>query len=442
LSTENDDEESLVMISSDKLAIEGGSPSFDPGEIKPWPPVDDADRQAVLAVFGRGKYTFDYESRSFQEEFAAWNGNQHAIFTNSGTAALHMCVAACGVGAGDHVLVPAYSWSSSATCVIHHNGIPVFVDIDWDTMNIDVDKIEAAITPRTKAIIVVHLHGLAVDMDKVMAVARKHNLKVIEDACQAHGALFQGHKTGTLGDCAAFSFNQNKCVCAGEAGMFVTNDDDLRNRAAQIWSFGETRAPNENRDYHAYALGWMYRSNELTAAFARSQFGKFEGYFKTCRENAMALDQELAEIKGLLRPVEPEGHTHNWYNYCPRVDMEAIGWTGDPTLMRDAIVKAIQAEGVPVIVWQRFILPAMTVFQAKNAYGGGCPWSIPGADEGVDYAPERFPVAQRHCARYFAMVMCLRAPNTSGTARKIGQSIRKVFDNIHTIDPEKVMAAK
>jgi len=147
------------MISSDKLAIEGGSPSFDPGEIKPWPPVDDADRQAVLAVFGRGKYTFDYESRSFQEEFAAWNGNQHAIFTNSGTAALHMCVAACGVGAGDHVLVPAYSWSSSATCVIHHNGIPVFVDIDWDTMNIDVDKIEAAITPRTKAIIVVHLHG-------------------------------------------------------------------------------------------------------------------------------------------------------------------------------------------------------------------------------------------------------------------------------------------
>jgi len=156
----------------------------------------------------------------------------------------------------------------------------------------------------------------------------------------------------------------------------------------------------------------MYRSNELTAAFARSQFGKFEVYFKPCRENAMVLNRELAELKGLLCPVEPEGHTHNWYNYCPRVDMEAIGWTGDPPLMRDAIVKTIQAEGVPVSVWQRFILPAMTVFQAS------------------------------HCARYFAMVMCLRAPNTSDTARKIGQSIRKVFDNIHTIDPEKVMATK
>lgn len=119
----------------------------------------------------------------FEKEFAAWNGNRYAITTNSGTAALHMAIAACGCSEGDEILVTAYSWSSSATCILHHNCIPVFVDIDFDTINIDVDKIEAAITPKTKAIIVVHLHGLAVNMDKVMALAARHNLKVIEDAC-------------------------------------------------------------------------------------------------------------------------------------------------------------------------------------------------------------------------------------------------------------------
>ncbi len=427
---------------TDQLAILGGKPAFDPAELKPWPPIDDTDRKMVLDVLDSGKFTYGANSKAFQDEFAAWNGNKHAIFTNSGTAALHMGVAACGVGAGDHVLVPAYSWSSSATCIIHHDAIPVFVDIDWKTMLIDVNKIEAAITPRTKAIIVVQLHGLTADMDKIMAIAAKHNLKVIEDACQAHGALYKGRPAGTLGHCAAFSFNQNKCLCSGEGGMFVTNDDDIRARAAQVWSFGETRAPNESRDYHAYALGWMYRSNELTAAFGRAQLKKFPGYYKACRENAAALDKELTGLKGLERPTEPPGCTHNWYNYCPRIDMEAIGWTGDPALMRNAVVKAIQAEGVPVSVWQRFILPAMTVFQAKNAYGGGYPWAIPGANDGVDYTPSRFPVALRHCDRYFAMVMCLRAPNTPATARKIGQAIRKVFDNINKIDPQKVMEMK
>ena len=146
-----------------------------------------------------------------------------------------MAVAACGCGAGDHVLVTAYSWSSSATCVIHHNCLPVFVDIDFATMNMDVAKIEAALTPKTKAIIsMINLHGLAVNMEQVMAIARKHHLKVIEDACQAHGAMFAGQKVGTFGDCAAFSLNQNKCLCSGEGGLFVTNNEDIANAAGDL----------------------------------------------------------------------------------------------------------------------------------------------------------------------------------------------------------------
>ena len=148
---------------------------------------------------------------------------------------------------GDEIIVTAYSWSSSATCILHHNCIPVFVDIDWATMNMDVEKIEAAITAKTKAIIVVHLHGLAVDMDKVMAIAKKHGLKVIEDACQAHGTRFRGKKVGTMGHCGAFSFNQNKNLCSGEGGMFVSDDEETMKKARSLWSFGETRSPVEQR---------------------------------------------------------------------------------------------------------------------------------------------------------------------------------------------------
>jgi len=428
---------------SAQLAILGGERAVPDGMIAKWPPVDEADREMVLASLNGQVHAYGPNCEAFQQEFAEWNGNKHAIFTNSGTAALHMAVAACGAAAGDHVLVPAYSWSSSATCIIHHNAVPVFVDIDFDTINIDVDKIEAAITPRTKAIIVVHLHGLAVNMPKVMAVARKHNLKVIEDCCQAHGALFDGRKVGTFGDCAAFSFNQNKCLCSGEGGMFVTDDDEMRARATQVWSFGETRTPAESRDYHAYALGWMYRGNDLTAAFGRAQLQKLDHYFNTQRENAAVLNNELKNIKGLIIPTEPDGHTHNWYNYTSRIDMDAIGCTADPRRMRDAVMKALNAEGVPAGVWQNFILPAMTVFQAKNAYGGGCPWSCHLA-EGVEveYDPSAYPAAQEHTDTHFGMTTPLRAPNGLDVAKAVGVGFRKVFEHIGKIDPDEILAVK
>ena len=210
-----------------KLAVHGGKPTIPPGTIQKWPPIDDIDRKMVLSSLEGTTHTFGPNCTALQDEFAAWNGNRFALTTNSGTAALHMCVAACGCGAGDQVIVPAYTWSSSATCVLQHNSIPVFVDIDLDTMNVDIGRLEAAITRKTKAILAVHLHGLPVEMEPVLAIARKHGLKVIEDACQAHGALYKGRKVGTWGDCAAFSMNQNKTLCSGEGGMFVTDDEEM-----------------------------------------------------------------------------------------------------------------------------------------------------------------------------------------------------------------------
>lgn len=425
----------------DKLAINGGKPAIPAGTIKPWPPISDIDRKMVMASLEGGSHAHGPNCTAFAEEFAAWNGNKYAINTNSGTAALHMGIAACGLGAGDHVLVTSYSWSSSATCILHHNCIPVFVDIDFDTINIDVKKIEAAITPKTKAIVVVHLHGLSVNMDAVKKIARKHKLFVIEDACQAHGAMFNGHKTGTQGDCAAFSFNQNKCLCAGEGGMFVTNNEELWNKAKSLWSFGETRTPEESRDYHAYALGWMYRGNDLTAAFGRAQLTKLDKYFKIQRENAALFIDLLKDTPALILPTEPKGHVHNWYNFTSRIDMKAAGWKDNPRMFRDAVIAALRAEGAQIGVWQNFILPAMTVFQAKNAYGKGCPWSCP-YTKPVKYNVEDFPVATRHTETHFGMTYPLRAPNGKKSVRATAKAFQKVFNNLDKLDVEKIMAPK
>jgi len=419
------------------LAILGGSKAVPDGMLSAWPPITDLDRQYVMASLESASHACGPNCAALESEFAAWNGNRHAITTNSGTAALHMAVAACGCGAGDHVLVTAYSWSSSATCIIHHNALPIFVDIDFSTINIDTEKIEAAITPRTKAIIVVHLHGLAVNMERVLAIARKHNLKVIEDCCQAHGALFNGKRVGTFGDCAAFSFNQNKCLCSGEGGMFTTDDAEIAAAARQIWSFGETRTPSEQRDYHAYALGWMYRNNELTAAFGRAQLTRMDEYLAAQRTNATVLLQALAGITGLIVPTQPEGHLHNWYNFTNRVDMQAIGWSGEPTVMRDAIIQALNAEGVPVGIWQHFSLPAMTVFRAKNAYGHGCPWKCAFGQDIPEYDPANYPEAQRHCDTHFGMTTPLRAPHGADVAEAVGEAFRKVFSQLDRLPVEQ-----
>lgn len=417
----------------EELAILGGQKAVPDGAVAKWPPVGQIDREMVLASLAGADHTFGPNCKAFQEEFAAWNGNGFALTTNSGTAALHMGVAACGVGAGDEVIVPAYTWSSSATCVLHHNAIPVFVDIDWPTMNIDADRIADAVTEKTKAIIVVHLHGLAADMNGVLAAAAEHGLKVIEDCCQAHGATFAGRKVGTFGDCAAFSFNQNKCLCAGEGGMFVTDDEGVLSAARQLWSFGETRTPLQDRDYHAYALGWMYRNNDLSAALGRAQLRRLDDYLAAQKANAARLTECLSDVPGLILPDEPPGRGHNWYNYTLRFDMSALGHAHDAAAFRDRIVKAMQAEGVATSLWQRFILPAMTVFQSANAYGRGCPWDCQHARR-LRYRPQDYPVAQRHADWHTGMTTPLRAPNGPEVAEITAGGIRKVMDNIDRLE--------
>ncbi|MCK5461737.1 MAG: aminotransferase class V-fold PLP-dependent enzyme, partial [Bacteroidales bacterium] len=203
---------------SEKLAVNGGNKTVPDGLQKSWPPINQDDIDAVVAVLNKGVLWGPMEEQviGLQEDFARYIGAKHALVVNSGTAALHAAVVAAGIGPGDEVITPAYSFWATAQAVLAHNGIPVFVDIDPDSMNMDPSKIEEKITEKTKALMPVHVHGLCADMDPINDIARKYNLRVIEDAAQAAGATYKGKSAGILGDVAGFSLNGSKNLPAGE----------------------------------------------------------------------------------------------------------------------------------------------------------------------------------------------------------------------------------
>ena len=418
-----------------RLAINGGPPAVPKATLQSTPPVTALDEEMVLSSLRSWNHTWGEHCEALQGEWAAWNGNKHCLAMTSGTAALHSAIVACGLSAGDEVITPAYSWTSSVSCILHANCIPVFVDVEPVSYNIDPACIEEAITPRTKAIIAVHLHGIPCDMDAIMDIALRRNLSVIEDACQAHGALYKGHKVGTIGDCAAFSLNQNKMLSAGEGGLFVTDDATLLERARSLVLFGDFRAPSNDPEYHFYGLGYMYRYNELCAAWARAQLTRLDESIAHARSLFAVLRSRLAGIPGLILPTEPENVTENAYNFVCHVDPKAVGYEGQTAMFREAMITALAAEGVPASVWQRRILPEMAAVAAKNAYGSGSPWRESGSD--VDYDPGQFPVALAHSDSYF-IIGSLRMPNTVETAEMIADGVRKVFESLDEINIDEL----
>lgn len=423
-----------MHIAATQLALLGGPKSVPEGlSFQTWPLIDAQDEQLVLASLRQPHHASGPHVRMLAEEFAAWNGNRHCLPTNSGTAALHMCVAGCGVGAGDEVITPCLSWTSSATAIVHHNAIPVFVDVDWATMLIDPAKIEAAITERTRAILVVHYWGVACDMDAILAIARKHKLKVIEDACQAHGALDKGRKVGTIGDAAAFSLNQNKNLCGGEGGFFVTNDSTVFDRGKAVSSFSDMRPPEAGRDYHDYGLGWMYRTSDLPAAFALSQLRKLDATNAQAQANWHRLDEKLAGTPHLVRPYHSEARPTNGYAYVYRVDPAYARQRGVRLAeLTDAIVTAVGAEGVG-LARANWLLPAHAVFQVKDFYGKGSPWTDGHARSNVCYDLDQYPVGQQCVNTCLWNINTHRPPNGNVQIDALAAAVRKVFENLDEV---------
>ena len=385
---------------SERLAIWGGAPAVPPGPHRVWPRITAEDKASVLGVLERGIVggAEAPEAVGLQDDFAAYVGARHCLATNSGTAALHLALLALDIQPGDEVITSAFSFSASALAVLHALAVPVFADIRPDTYTLDPDHVERLIGPRTRAIIPVHIHGLPADLDRILAIAERHGLAVIEDACQAHGATFQGRRVGPLGRLGAFSLNYTKSLPGGEGGLLVTDDDALLERANMFRIFGERTEKMDDelfRPYHSYVIGWNYRSQELPAAFARSQLRRLDENNERAQHNAARLTQGLTGLRGVHPPRVPDDRTHVYQKYRLRLHADEMGLAAEPRAVRDAMLRALRAEGVEAVLWHTTPLPAYPLFQQRAGFGGAFPWTVPPAGRSITYHPEDYPEATR-----------------------------------------------
>ncbi len=353
-------------------------------EVPKWPVVTKEDIFAIMAVIKREEF-WGFAAKevvALEKEYSEYVGVEHCLALDSGTAALHAAVAAAGIGPGDEVLLPALTFVASAASVLHNQGIPVFIDVNSSTFNIDPAKIEEKICEKTKAIMPVHFHGLPADMDEINTIAKKYNLVVIEDGAQAHGALYKGKKTGRLGDlCGASIMPGKNLPGGGEGGLLTTNNSDYYERARMIRVFGEITGPGKVRAYDARTLGWNYRMSPLCAAMARSQLTRLDEYTKLRQSVAEYFSSRLREIPGLESPCVSSDRTHVYHIYRFKVNAEEAGLGIDNGRFRKALQDILSSEGVPVAYYQTNPIPGQRLFQEKIGYGKGCPWTCPHARE-------------------------------------------------------------
>ena len=420
----------------EKLAIHGGPRTVPHGFIQPWPQVTDADKAAIAEVLAAEKITEQQriQSEGLAQEWAAYMGVRYCIPVNSGTAALHLCVAGIGIEPGDEVIIPAFTFWATAAAVLHHNAIPVFVDIEPVTYCIDPGQIEAKITARTRAILPVHIHGMPADMDAILAIAKKHNLKVIEDVAQAHGARYKGRYCGAFGEAAGYSTQASKTLSSGcQGGLFTTDDEQIYRRAALLQYFGEIVVPGrerEEQEYNAYGLGWMYRGDMFSQAFIRSQLKRLDENNALRVRNCDYLTEHLNEIDGIETPVVPAGCEPVYYNYVIGFDPGALGLDVSAQTLREKVQAALRAEGVPTGQWQRLPVPSQEIFQNRIGYGKGCPWHC--NQSTVEYRTEDYPKAvefiNSHC-----YLFDVNPPNDLELMRLYVAALRKVMGQVDAV---------
>lgn len=415
-----------------KLALTGGKPVLQPGWKKNWPIITEEDIEAVTGVLRRknlGGGAGGPEALALEKEWAEYNGVEHSLALNTGTAALHCCISALGIGTGDEVIMPAYTFVASAMAVLHHNAIPVFADIRPDTFCIDTNKIEEKITSKTKAIMPVHVFGQPADMDEIMAIAKKYGLYVIEDACQAQGALYKGQKAGTIGDMSGFSLQTTKNLMCGEGGLLLTKNEELKKKASLTRIFGEYIENEATRDYNSFTVGWNYRMSDIMASLARTQLKRLNEINAVNITNSEYLSKKLKNIPGIIPPFLAPDRKNVFYKYAVTVNPEAMGIEATAPDVRLAFEKALIAEGIPAARWQKRPVPAQDIFQNLNAYEKGCPWSCPHARRGISYDLNEFPATSQVVDSVF-MLDVVRAPNGTDLMDNVADAFEKIVENI------------
>jgi len=294
-------------------------------------------------------------TKQFEANFAKFVKAKHAIAVSSGTAALHMTLWAADVKVGDEVILPSFTFIATAEAVALVGAKPVFVDIKPKTYNIDPDKIEPAITSKTKAIIPVDLYGLPAEMDKIREISDKHNLILIEDAAQAHGASYKAKPPGFFADMTCWSFYASKNMTTGEGGMITTRNDDYAEKLRLIRSHGE------KEEYSASILGHNYRMPEIEAAIGIAQLRKLPMFAQKRRRNAQALTERLRNVKQLVLPSEPRGCRSSWYLYTVRIRRGSAK-------VRDGIVEHLRKKGVGAAIYYHMPVHQMPCYQRFGTY--------------------------------------------------------------------------
>jgi len=350
-----------------------------------WPVYTDATIKKVLEVFENNRFTISgywtgkkSMEQVFAKKFAEYNGVPYCVPTSNGSNALVVALEALDIGFEDEVIVPALTWLATATSVLNVNAFPVIIDVDPDTYCMDANIIESYITEKTKAIIPVHLYGCMSDMDAVMSIAKKHNLKVIEDCAQTHGSIWKGKKAGTIGDVGAFSFEQSKTLSSGEGGCVITKDTELYELLSQLRVDSRvfTDKTVNYGDLELIELGRIqgsnYKMTEIQAAILIEQLEYLEELNIIREENALYLDNYIKLIPGLkIMKRLPQINRQSYFSYCIKVDSQYFDCSNDIKLLliREKILKSLRERlGIP----QYFLHPS---YQPLNTSKMFCPWT-------------------------------------------------------------------
>lgn len=408
------------------LALLGG-PKTRTAPFPPYPVLGTEERDAVLEVIKEGRLSTFIAApgehflggkriRQFEQEFADYHKSKFAVAFNSATAALHAAVVAVGVKPGEEVITTPYTFTSTASCALMHNAVPVFADIDADTFCLDPKSVESRVSPLSRAVIPVHLFGHPAPMDELLAVAQRHGLKVIEDCAQAPGARYKGLPVGVRGDCGIFSFQETKNIMTGEGGMLITNHESIAEVARLVRNHGEAVAASmTQRTYASQILGYGYRMTELEAAIGRVQFRHLDEWNAHRRALAGVLSEGLGKTPGLTTPVVRPDCEHAFYVVPLKYD-EAV--TGLP---RDLFAEAVRAEGVPLGAGYVKPLYYAPLYQNRASHA----FDIHSGK--VHYAPGICPTAERMHFKEVLILAVARPPATPGDMRDIVRAFEKVL---------------
>jgi len=394
------------------LALFGGQP-IRKKPFPAWPPVTTPLKEALLSTLESGVWGVGSQViTDFETAFAQFQGARFCISTSSGTAALWVTLKAAGVAAGDEVIIPPYTFIATATAVLMANAVPVFVDVDPDTFNLNPALIEGAITDRTRVIMPVHMGGNPAQMDQILKVARRHNLQVIEDAAQAHGAEWDHRRVGALGLGGIFSFQSSKNMAAGEGGAIVSNDETFIGNCFSYYNCGRVR---EGAWYEHRVAGGNFRLNAFAASILRAQLDTISETMALRDANRQRLDEVLGQIKGLT-PVKTYAQTTRSANHIYLLKYQSQAFHG---LSREVFFKAMQAEGIYTYAGYRPLYRESLFTDEIGEY----PWL-----ESQRYARLQLPVTERLCNQE---AVWLKQTYLLGTERDT-QDIIDAFEKVTT----------